>query len=138
MLPGRKLGDLILERCDDFAYHDPVDGSISAHQGVRLLFRGGSRVVLRLSGTGNIRNAAPEPPKLTIASARVYPPTMKTEPSKTAGRPGGATEWDYVVVPSAPGDLFGTEPETLWSRVLRRQPGELAWVSTRPLDPTQN
>ncbi len=52
MLPGRELGGLTLERCDDFAYHDPVDGSISAHQGVRLLFRGGSRVVLRLSGTG--------------------------------------------------------------------------------------
>ena len=44
----------------------------------------------------------------------------------------------WYVVPSAPGDLFGTEPASLWSRVLRRQPGELAWVSTRPFDPTQN
>jgi phosphoglucomutase len=51
-LPGRALGSLTLEAADDFAYHDPVDGSTSSHQGVRLLFGGGSRVVLRLSGTG--------------------------------------------------------------------------------------
>ena len=47
-------------------------------------------------------------------------------------------EGSWYVVPSAPGDLFGTDPETLWARVLRRQPGELAWVSTRPADPTLN
>ena len=44
----------------------------------------------------------------------------------------------WYVVPSAPGDLFGADPLALWSRVLRRQPGELAWVSTRPFDPTLN
>ena len=48
------------------------------------------------------------------------------------------TSGAWYVVPSAPGDLFGTAPESLWSRVLRRQPGELAWVSTMPVDPTQN
>ncbi|HET6563012.1 MAG TPA: YqgE/AlgH family protein [Marmoricola sp.] len=47
-------------------------------------------------------------------------------------------EGSWYVVPSAPGDLFGPEPEGLWGRVLRRQPGELAWVSTRPLDPGMN
>lgn len=47
-------------------------------------------------------------------------------------------EGSWYVVPSAPGDLFGTEPEVLWAQVLRRQPGELAWVSTRPADPTLN
>ncbi|HWU54385.1 MAG TPA: alpha-D-glucose phosphate-specific phosphoglucomutase, partial [Rhizomicrobium sp.] len=51
-LAGRKLGSLTLEAADDFTYQDSVDGSTSAHQGVRLLFAGGSRVVLRLSGTG--------------------------------------------------------------------------------------
>jgi putative transcriptional regulator len=44
----------------------------------------------------------------------------------------------WYVLPSEPGDLFGTDPENLWMRVLRRQPGELAWISTRPLDPTLN
>jgi len=51
-LAGRKLGTLTLEAADDFTYQDSVDGSTSAHQGVRLMFVGGSRVVLRLSGTG--------------------------------------------------------------------------------------
>src|SRR5664279_1283597 len=37
---------------DDFAYHDPVDGSDSEHQGIRLHFENGSRIVYRLSGTG--------------------------------------------------------------------------------------
>ncbi len=51
-LPGKKFGDLTIEKADDFAYHDSVDGSVSSHQGIRILFVGGSRVVLRLSGTG--------------------------------------------------------------------------------------
>jgi len=51
-LAGRRFGALTLESADDFTYHDPVDGSTSAHQGVRLIFAGGSRLVLRLSGTG--------------------------------------------------------------------------------------
>ena len=51
-LPGTKLRGLTVERADDFAYHDPVDGSISEHQGIRVLFEGGSRFVIRLSGTG--------------------------------------------------------------------------------------
>jgi phosphoglucomutase len=51
-LPGQKFGPLTIETADDFAYHDSVDGSVSANQGIRILFVGGSRVVLRLSGTG--------------------------------------------------------------------------------------
>ncbi|MCO5063173.1 MAG: alpha-D-glucose phosphate-specific phosphoglucomutase [Rhizobiaceae bacterium] len=51
-LPGRKVQGMVVEAADDFAYHDPVDGSVSEHQGVRVLFKGGSRVVFRLSGTG--------------------------------------------------------------------------------------
>lgn len=51
-LPGRELCGLTVEAADDFAYHDPTDGSVSSAQGVRVLFRGGSRVVFRLSGTG--------------------------------------------------------------------------------------
>ena len=51
-LPGTTIGDLAIETADDFAYHDPTDGSVSRNQGVRILFAGGSRVVFRLSGTG--------------------------------------------------------------------------------------
>ena len=38
--------------CDDFSYTDPIDGSISTGQGVRIGFTDGSRIVFRLSGTG--------------------------------------------------------------------------------------
>ena len=51
-LPGTEVGALCIEAADDFAYLDPVDGSESRNQGVRILFEGGSRIVFRLSGTG--------------------------------------------------------------------------------------
>ena len=47
-------------------------------------------------------------------------------------------EGSWYVLPAQPEDLYGAAPEGLWSRVLRRQPGELAWVSTRPVDPNLN
>lgn len=51
-LPGQTFGALKVEFADDFAYLDPIDGSVSKNQGIRILFEGGSRVVFRLSGTG--------------------------------------------------------------------------------------
>ena len=51
-LPGIAYGRSQVEQADDFAYHDPVDGSSSEHQGIRVLFDDGSRIVYRLSGTG--------------------------------------------------------------------------------------
>ncbi len=51
-LPGQSFGALKVAAADDFAYHDPIDGSVSKNQGIRVLFEGGSRVVFRLSGTG--------------------------------------------------------------------------------------
>jgi len=53
-LPGQKLGKLTVEAADDFAYHDPVDGSDTKAQGIRVMFQGGSRIVYRLSGTGTV------------------------------------------------------------------------------------
>lgn len=51
-LPGRVFGPRTISVADDFAYTDPVDGSVSKNQGVRLLFDDGARVIFRLSGTG--------------------------------------------------------------------------------------
>ncbi len=51
-LPGTQLRGQTIVAADDFAYHDPVDGSVSKAQGIRVLFEGGSRFVIRLSGTG--------------------------------------------------------------------------------------
>ena len=47
-------------------------------------------------------------------------------------------EGSWFTVDSAFLDVFGQAPDQLWSQVLRRQPGELAWLSTMPLDPTAN
>ncbi len=51
-LKGQSFGALRVADADDFSYHDPVDGSTSAAQGIRILFEGGARIVYRLSGTG--------------------------------------------------------------------------------------
>jgi phosphoglucomutase len=51
-LKGQKVGAHTVSSADDFAYHDPVDGSDSRNQGIRIHLEDGSRVVYRLSGTG--------------------------------------------------------------------------------------
>jgi phosphoglucomutase len=51
-LPGTRVRGMTVAKADDFSYHDPVDGSVSEHQGIRVMFEGGARVVFRLSGTG--------------------------------------------------------------------------------------
>lgn len=51
-LAGQTLKGYRIEFADDFSYTDPVDGSVSQKQGVRIVFTDGSRIVFRLSGTG--------------------------------------------------------------------------------------
>lgn len=51
-LPNQVFGQYSVNSADDFSYTDPIDGSISTNQGVRILFKCGSRIVFRLSGTG--------------------------------------------------------------------------------------
>jgi len=69
-LKGTQVRGLKVADADDFAYHDPVDHSVSRNQGVRVMFEGGSRVVFRLSGTGT-----------SGATLRVY--IERYEPDKT-------------------------------------------------------
>lgn len=70
-LPGKSFGPLTVAGADDFSYHDPVDGSVSENQGVRVLFEGGSRVVFRLSGTGT-----------SGATLRVYIERYEPDPAR--------------------------------------------------------
>ena len=51
-LKGVDLGHHVVDFADDFEYTDPVDGSVSKQQGVRIVMKDGSRIVFRLSGTG--------------------------------------------------------------------------------------
>ena len=69
-LPGQRFGDLVVDSADDFGYIDPVDGSVSSGQGIRLFFTDGSRTVFRLSGTGT-----------EGATLRVYLERFETDPS---------------------------------------------------------
>jgi phosphoglucomutase len=70
-LPGTQVAGLTVAEADDFAYLDPVDGSQSKHQGLRILFEGGSRVVFRLSGTGT-----------SGATLRVYIERYEPDPAR--------------------------------------------------------
>jgi phosphoglucomutase len=70
-LKGQKLGAFEVEFADDFAYTDPVDGSVSKNQGIRIGFTDGSRIVFRLSGTGT-----------EGATLRVYIERYEADPSR--------------------------------------------------------
>ncbi|RCS25218.1 alpha-D-glucose phosphate-specific phosphoglucomutase [Phyllobacterium salinisoli] len=70
-MPGTSFGDLTVTKADDFAYHDPVDHSVSKHQGIRIFFEGGSRLVFRLSGTGT-----------SGATIRVYIERFEPDPAR--------------------------------------------------------
>jgi phosphoglucomutase len=53
-IAATSMGGRQVKFADDFGYHDPVDGSTSSKQGVRIGFSDGSRIVFRLSGTGTV------------------------------------------------------------------------------------
>jgi phosphoglucomutase len=52
--PGKTFGEFSVKYADEFSYEDPVDGSISNNQGIRIGFEDGSRIIFRLSGTGTV------------------------------------------------------------------------------------
>lgn len=70
-MAGQRFGSLIVQEADDFSYRDPVDGSVSTGQGVRIVFSGGSRIVFRLSGTGT-----------KGATLRVYLESYEPDPAR--------------------------------------------------------
>jgi phosphoglucomutase len=70
-MSGKSLGDLTIERADSFTYVDPVDGSESRRQGIRVFFVDGSRIIYRLSGTGT-----------SGATLRVYLETYLEQPAR--------------------------------------------------------
>ena len=70
-LPGTSLDGYSVDYADNFAYTDPVDGSVSENQGIRIGFTDGSRIVFRLSGTGT-----------EGATLRVYLEAYEPDPEK--------------------------------------------------------
>ncbi len=49
---GGATKEYIVSKADNFEYKDPVDGSLTQKQGIRIFFEDGSRIVFRLSGDG--------------------------------------------------------------------------------------
>ncbi|WP_193199037.1 alpha-D-glucose phosphate-specific phosphoglucomutase [Nostoc sp. MG11] len=70
-LKGKQFGNYQVEYSDDFSYTDPIDGSISNKQGIRIGFTDGSRIVVRLSGTGT-----------QGATLRIYLENYESDPAK--------------------------------------------------------
>ncbi|EKV30129.1 Phosphoglucomutase [Caenispirillum salinarum AK4] len=73
-LSGTTLGGRTVALADDFAYTDPVDGSVAEKQGIRIGFEDGARIVYRLSGTGTAG-----------ATLRVYIERYEPDPAKHEG-----------------------------------------------------
>jgi phosphoglucomutase len=72
-LADEQPGGRVVALADDFSYTDPVDGSVSAHQGLRIVFDDGSRIVFRLSGTGT-----------SGSTLRVYIESYEPDPARHA------------------------------------------------------
>jgi phosphoglucomutase len=70
-LAGKSFAGQRVESAEDFSYVDPVDGSVTEHQGVKILLSGDARVVYRLSGTGT-----------TGATLRVYIERYEADPTR--------------------------------------------------------
>ncbi|WP_421979350.1 alpha-D-glucose phosphate-specific phosphoglucomutase [Roseibium sp.] len=70
-LAGQSVAGLTVETADSFAYEDPIDGSKSSNQGLRIRFTNGARAVFRLSGTGT-----------EGATLRLYIEQLETDPDK--------------------------------------------------------
>jgi len=75
-LKGRTEAGMTVSNADEFSYDDPVDGSQSKNQGIRIFFEGGGRAVFRLSGTGT-----------QGATIRVYLEQLETNPSSLQDNP---------------------------------------------------
>ena len=70
-LKGSSFGSLKVSHCDDFAYTDPVDQTLTEHQGIRVVFSEHARIVYRLSGTGTAG-----------ATLRIYLERFEADPSR--------------------------------------------------------
>jgi phosphoglucomutase len=83
---GKQFGSHQVAYADDFSYTDPIDGSISQKQGIRIGFTDGSRIVYRLSGTGT-----------QGATLRIYLESYEADPSKQGLDPQVALA-DYIAI----------------------------------------
>jgi phosphoglucomutase len=101
-LAGTTLGGYSVDYADNFTYTDPVDGSVSENQGIRIGFSDGSRIVYRLSGTGT-----------EGATLRIYLEAYESDPAKQ-GRETAAVMQPLVEI--------ATDTAEIVSRTGRKEP----------------
>lgn len=70
-LKGKRIGEQTIVISDDFSYTDPVDMSVTEHQGIRICLDNGARMIFRLSGTGT-----------GGATMRIYIESYEPDPAK--------------------------------------------------------
>jgi putative transcriptional regulator len=70
-----------------------------------------------------------------IVRARVFAGYSGWGPGQLEGEMG---ESAWIVEPALPDDVFTSEPERLWTTVLRRKGGEYRMLSLMPDDPSSN
>ncbi len=98
-LPGQSFAGMTVTAADEFSYTDPVDGSVTERQGLRILFDNDARIVFRLSGTGTkgatlriyLERFEPDPARHGLDPAVVLEPLAKaaaaiTELAERTGR----------------------------------------------------
>jgi phosphoglucomutase len=104
-LVGRTIGGVAVEKADEFAYTDPVDGSLTERQGIRVELAGGSRIVYRLSGTGT------EGATLRVYLERFEPdPARHQAPAETVLAPLAAAASSLADIP---GTLGRSRPDVV-------------------------
>ncbi|GAB3691885.1 YqgE/AlgH family protein [Angustibacter aerolatus] len=121
-----------------------------------VLFEGGPVALDSALGLVGVPGDAPEPAGVRRIAGSLALVDLDTEPADVvtaltgvrvfagyAGWSGGQLEREvdegsWYVVDGEPRDPFTDAPDDLWRTVLRRQPGDLAYLATYPQEPEHN
>jgi putative transcriptional regulator len=152
---GGALG-VVLNRPSVVPVADVLDPWTAVASAPGVLFKGGPVSVEGALGVGLLRDAADVPVGFRAVDGRLGLVDLDTPVELVTGSLSGMRifagyagwgadqleaeieEGSWYVVPGEAVDVFRTDPKELRRDVMRRQPGELAWHSTRPADPEQN
>ena len=104
-LPGQTIDGATIASADDFAYTDPVDGSVSTAQGIRIGLHDGSRIVFRLSGTGTegatlrvyLERFEPDPARHAIETQAALAPLISLADALAGIRERTGRDWPTVI-----------------------------------------
>ncbi len=101
-LAGRTIGGYRVQFADDFSYTDPVDQSVASKQGIRFVMTDGSRIVLRLSGTGT-----------EGATVRIYHEKFESDPARLSLDPQQALAGLIAIATDLSGIRHFSQPSVI-------------------------